>query len=99
MNKCDSGEIVSTHCQRPRRGHYGPGADAHLIPQRDSVARLSYSVSSWSEDITQYKTSRLVDRPLSHVTVMCQVVPVAGPSPVRTLVSPEPFTEKLTSGT
>ena len=42
---------------------------ARVTPQRDNVARLSYSVSSRSEDITQYVLSTLVDRPLSQVTV------------------------------
>jgi hypothetical protein len=44
--------LTGNDCQRPRRGHYGPG-HTHLTPQRDNVARLSCSVSSRSEDITQ----------------------------------------------
>jgi len=38
-------------------------------PTGNCSARLSCVVSSRSEDITQYLTSWLVDRPLSHVTV------------------------------
>lgn len=53
INKCGSDEVVATHCQRPRRGYYGPRAHAHLTPQWDNVARLSCLVSSRSEDITQ----------------------------------------------
>jgi hypothetical protein len=87
------GEIVPTHCQRPRRGSYGPGAHAGLTPQRDNVARLSYSVSNRSKAITQNTVSRVLDRPLSHVTVTRKVEPVAGPSG-SILVAAEPVTVK-----
>jgi hypothetical protein len=50
-------EIVPSHCQRPRRGHYERGAPAYLTPKPDNVGRVSCWVSSRSGDITQYVTS------------------------------------------